>query len=124
MVGVWDLSVSGVVYDLTDGSQVKINGRVTLTITKIDDVTVNIQYSGNGGDLGNKATYLNGTLLDGAAGNDTFSMWARNVYIQFNGQGNHVNGMGQGLAYDTEGNYLEVATIKMKKQSGLVVIKD
>ena len=118
IVGSWSGTVSGVEYDLTDGSQTKINVKIGLTVTKIDPVTIHITGTGAGQDIGGTAFYVDGTLADGAAEDNVVPNWARSAYIQFNGQGNHVNGKGQMLSYDTEGNFLDVGTVKVVKVGG------
>lgn len=115
LVGVWSAKVSVVEYDLMSGSQSKFNGAGTFTFTKIDDTTLHIEYTGDGGNFGNEAIFIDDTLLIGAGDDDVLASAATAVYATVKGQPGKLSAKGQFLDYDTGDNYLDSGTVTLKQ---------
>lgn len=116
IVGNWTATASLVIYDLDTGAQHKVTGQGTYAISKVDDTTVNMVYTGNNGGFGGSgAIYVDGTLLIGAGDDDTLPTSVYSAYAQIKGSAGKLSGKGQVLEYDTGDGFLEIGTVTLKQ---------
>jgi hypothetical protein len=115
VLGVWRITFSEKNYDLVTGEKSQHKSKATITITKVGDETVDLEYQWDTGGVSHDTAYYSaGVLVAGGANDPDFADWAGTWYAEIGGKPSKWKLQGPYVSYNLTNGFTEVGTMSAK----------